>query len=477
MTTRTRLFDTVYKQLDENVALRICVIYALISSLWILFSDHLVFSFFSERTDAARISMIKGVVFVVVTSAIICQLIKRGIRAVRESEESYRVLIETSPDAIVLLGLDTRVAMVNQRALSLTGYNRTEDVIGKSILHFVAPQDRERAAAAVRTLLNSGAFPNSEHVGLRKDGTTFPIELRASLVLNGGEKPKAMMVILRDISERKRAEEALRESELKFRSLAEESPNMIFINKGGRVVYANRKCEELTGYSREELCAPDFNFVTLIASESVALVKRNLARHTKGEEVPPYEYTILTKQGHRIAGIHTTKLINYEGGNAILGIITDITERKQAEQSLLEAEQKYRSIFEHAGEGIYQSTVEGRFVAANPMMARMLGYASAEELMSTLTNIEEQLYVDRNARSEFKRRLEEHGSIEAFESQLYRKDGSTIWVSENTRLVRNGSPETRYYEGTLQNITERKRAEEALRESEQRYRSLVEMSP
>jgi two-component system cell cycle sensor histidine kinase/response regulator CckA len=466
-----------FQLLKENVALRICGIYALISSLWILFSDQWLFSFFAERADMALVSMVKGIVFVLVTSAIIYLLINRGVRALKQSAESYRSLIETSPDAIVLVDLDARIIMANRQVLSLYGHDRPEDVIGKTILHFVAPQDRERTAAAVRTLLDTGTFPGHEHVALRKDGTTLPMDLRASLVLNGGQMPKAIIVILRDISERKQAGEALRESELKFRSLAEESPNMIFINKEGRVVYANRKCEELTGYSTEELCDPAFNFFSLIEPDSIALIKENLARHAKGEEIPPYEYTILTKQGGRIEGIHTTKLIKYEGGSAILGIITDITERKRAEKALRDAERNYREIFEYSGEGIYQSTPGGRFITVNPKFANMLGYESPEELIAAVTDIGRQLYVNQEERSAFRRELEEKGSVKGFVSQLYRKDGGTVWVSENARVVRNGSPQIRCYEGALQDITERKQVVEALRESEERYRSLVEMSP
>jgi PAS domain S-box-containing protein len=461
----------------EHVALRICIIYALISSLWIFFSDQWLFSIVEERADMAFISMVKGMVFVLATSAIIYVLIHRGVRALRQGAESYRSLIETSPDAIVIADLDSRIIMANRQMLSLSGYDRTEDVIGKNLLHFIAPQDRERAAVAVCTLLDTGTLPNVEHIALRKDGTTFPMELRASPVLNGGQKPKAIMVILRDISERKHAEEALRESELKFRSLAEELPNMIFINKGGRVVYANRRCEELTGYNREELCDPDFNFFALIAPESVELIKTNLASHTKGEEIPPYEYILLTKQGDKVAGIHTTKLINYEGGRAILGIVTDITERRRAEQALRDAERNYREIFQHSGEGIYQSTPGGQFIAANPTLANMLGYQSVDDLIASFTDLERELYVNQEERTSFRQALEEHGSVKGFLSQLRRKDGSIIWVSENARVVRDGSPQIRYYEGTLQDITERKHTEEALLESEERYRSLVELSP
>jgi PAS domain S-box-containing protein len=140
--------------------------------------------------------------------------------------------------------------------------------------------------------------------------------------------------IAEDITERRQAIEALAESEEKFRTFTEQSPNMIFINHQGRVVYANRQCEQIMGFSRDEFYAPEFDFMELIAPESRQLIQSNFKRHAQGEDIEPYEYTILNKRGRRIEVIITTRLINYEGKRSTLGIVTDITERKQAEKNL-----------------------------------------------------------------------------------------------------------------------------------------------
>ncbi len=108
------------------------------------------------------------------------------------------------------------------------------------------------------------------------------------------------MSTVRDLSNSKNAEDALKESEEKFRNLAEESPNIIFINKQGRVVYANKKSEEITGYTREELYSPNFNFLSLCTPEYVELVKSSYSRHIKGEDVPPYDYELISKDGKKI---------------------------------------------------------------------------------------------------------------------------------------------------------------------------------
>ena len=148
--------------------------------------------------------------------------------------------------------------------------------------------------------------------------------------------------------------------------------------------------------------------------------------------------------------------------------------RRRTQEALSEAEEKYRGIFENAVEGIFQTTVDGRFVMANPMMARIYGYDSPEELIQTLQNIEKQLYVEPARRDELARLMQRDGHVFEFEAQLYRKDGSKIWVSMNARAVRDDSGEIVSFEGTLEDITERKRAEEDLRRSLDRLMALHE---
>jgi len=147
---------------------------------------------------------------------------------------------------------------------------------------------------------------------------------------------------------RQEAEASLRESEAMFRSLAERSPNMIFINQARRVVYANDRCLEVMGYSRDTLCASTFDFMQLIVPESRAAVGAAFARHAQGEDVPPYEYALVTADARRLDAIISTKLITYGGSHAIRGIITDITERKRYEAELLRT-QKLESVGVLAG--------------------------------------------------------------------------------------------------------------------------------
>ena len=143
----------------------------------------------------------------------------------------------------------------------------------------------------------------------------------------------------------------------------------------------------------------------------------------------------------------------------------EIVQRKQVEQELRQAEAKYRSIFENAVDGIFQTTPEGQYLSVNPALACIYGYETPDELMRSLTDIGEQLYVDTSRRAEFIRLLHAHNTVMGFESQVYRRDGKVIWITETARAVRADNGALLYYEGIVEDITERKQAEEELQKA------------
>jgi PAS domain S-box-containing protein len=143
----------------------------------------------------------------------------------------------------------------------------------------------------------------------------------------------------------------------------------------------------------------------------------------------------------------------------------EIAERKRVEKELRQAEAKYRSIFENAVDGIFQTTPEGQYLHVNPALACIYGYETPEELMASLTDISGQLYVDASRRDEFVRLLHEHNTVTGFESQVYRRDGKVIWITETARAVRDTNGALLYYEGIVEDISERKQAEEELQKA------------
>jgi two-component system, cell cycle sensor histidine kinase and response regulator CckA len=144
-------------------------------------------------------------------------------------------------------------------------------------------------------------------------------------------------------------------------------------------------------------------------------------------------------------------------------LLAEIDYRRRVEKKLLETQERYRSIFENAVEGIFQSTPDGTYLHVNPAMARIKGYDSPEELIAAVGDIGQQTYVDPNRRLEFKSLMEKHGVVLGFEYQAYRKDGSKVWLSMNTRAARNAEGAILYYEGTVEDISQRKRLETQLR--------------
>jgi phosphoserine phosphatase RsbU/P len=149
-------------------------------------------------------------------------------------------------------------------------------------------------------------------------------------------------------------------------------------------------------------------------------------------------------------------------------------ERAEARAKLQHAEETYRGIYENAVEGIFQTTADGHYISANPALARIYGYESPEELMREVSDIGNMLYVLPTRRDEFVSTMQEHDVVSAFESQIRRKNGDIIWIAENVRAVRDKQGQIQFYEGTVEDVTERHRAEEKLAQSEALYHSLVD---
>jgi PAS domain S-box-containing protein len=165
----------------------------------------------------------------------------------------------------------------------------------------------------------------------------------------------------------------------------------------------------------------------------------------------------------------------FKGETTVLTALYDITDRKQAEDALRLAEENYRSIFENALEGIFQTTPKGNYLSVNPAMARILGYDSPDDVMTAVINIRD-AYVHPEDREEFKRLIDSQGKVEGFEYQMYRRDRSTIWISESARSVRDAAGILLYYEGIIEDITQRKQEEAALRRQVQQLQIEIDQS-
>jgi PAS domain S-box-containing protein len=260
---------------------------------------------------------------------------RRGEEELRHSEEMYRTVIENTGTGMIIIDRDMTVSFANAKLVEFTGLTK-EELVGRPFpLHLIAPEDRERVAEYHRRRREDpDQVPYSYEFSLAGDGKQGKHFFITVTMIPGTDKSIASLL---DVTDRVRSERGLRESEEKFRNLAENSPNMIFINQGGRVVYANQLSETILGYSREELYSPDFDFRDLIAPDSIEIVGKMYRIHQEGGEVPPYEYGLLARNGERIDVMNSARLITYGGHPAILGIVMDITARKRAEEDLEQA--------------------------------------------------------------------------------------------------------------------------------------------
>ena len=266
-------------------------------------------------------------------------------RSLEKSEEKFKQLYERAPLPYHTLSPDGIITDVNKKWCQALGYSK-ENILGKSIFDFIIENEREDAKSSFeKKIQDKKAYTGGhERKYITKDEKEKIFVIHDFFSYDKDNKVASIQTIMEDITERKQAEELLKKSEDKFRNLAEYSPNMIFINKKGKVVYANKKCEEVMGYKREEFYSPDFDFMNLIAPESKDMIKTSFNLHMNGEEIDPYEYKLISKDGKKIEALITTKLINYEEDNAILGIVTNIAKQKKTEEELREAHKQVANL-------------------------------------------------------------------------------------------------------------------------------------
>lgn len=310
----------------------------------------------------------------------------------------------------------------------------------------VSGQIGEDAAVAA---MKAGAHDYIMKDNLRRLNTAIERELREAEVRR----------------ERRRAEEALVESERRFSSLVRNASDVItLLDADGTITYQSPSVERVVGYRPEVMVGG--SIFDYIHPDDVGKTRKNLARALEeGAPRRPVEYRFRHADGSwRHLESVSTNLLDDPSVRGVVINTRDITERRQAEEERRQAEEKYRRIFENAVEGIFQSTIDGTYLTANPALAHMFGYATPEELLEGISDIGEDLYVDPERRAEFDRLVQRDGFVRGFEIQMRRRDGSAVWASASARAVRGEDGGLLGYEGTLEDITARKNAEDALRE-------------
>lgn len=392
------------------------------------------------------------------------KLVKPSAQTLKDSEIRYRRLFEAAQDGILILDAQTgMIDDVNPYLIKMLGYSR-EEFVEKKLWEVGAFRDIEASKDAFE-VLQEKEYIRYEDLPLKtKDGRLIQVEFVSNVYLVGDEK--VIQCDIRDITEHRQIIAALQGNEKQYHDLINQSPDGYFIiDLSGNILTVNKAmCKELE-FSEEEFLS--MNIWDIIPERFLDQYRERLTKILKGESLKEAaEYEVHGKSG-KTHYVEVLSAPRYSGKNIIgfQGIARDITARLRAEDALRQAEEKYRTIFENAVDAITRTTLDGKFLSANPAAARQLGYNSPEELIADIGAIDRRFYVKPGRRQEFKRLMEEHEKITRFESEIYRKDGSTIWISENSRLVRNKNGDSLYYEGTTEDITERKQAEEMLQTS------------
>jgi PAS domain S-box-containing protein len=399
-------------------------------------------------------------------------------RAQRESQEQYETLVQ-SLDGIVWEA-DPRTFMftfVSKQAERILGYPLERWFESSSFWpDHMHPDDRDWAVAYCVDFTTRKVDHQFEYRMIAADGhvvwlsdiVTVHVADDQSVLLRG---------VMVDITERKLIEEKLRESE----SQLGEAQRLASVGSWNYEIATSKSTWSAELYRIYGLdpagAEPSYEtFIEIVHPDDRASISQVIEDAIKTQAPINFHLRIIRPDGaERIVHSRGNPVCDQSGTTIRMhGTVQDVTERKLAEDALRAAEQKYRDIFENAGEGIFQSTPDGRYIAVNPTLAHMYGFASPEEFIRDCHDISRQIYVDPTRREEFKQQLKERGFIREFDYQAFRKDGSKFWISVNARAVRDEQGAIQYYEGTGQDITERKRAEDLLRESEERYRELFE---
>ena len=396
---------------------------------------------------------------------------KRAEQALRESEERYRALYDRSLDCVFVLDFDGKFVDANQASLALLGYDRT-DISSLNIASLLDQRDLSKALQNIEEMIQTGFQKEiTEYRLKRKDGGMVYVESQGSVIYRDG-KPHSIQGIARDITERRKIEEALRESENKFRGLVENSIVGVYLVQDGVFKYVNPRGAEIHGYKIEEMVGKmGPKEVTL--PEDWPTVEASIGKRMRGEEnFIHYEFRIITKsQGIRTVEVFGSHTI-YQGRPAVLGTMLDVTEPKQAEEALQRSEERYRNILGRIEEGYYEEDLVGNFTFFNDSMCRIYGYPKEE-----LLGLNYKKYTDKETArylfQVFNEIYRTGNPCSAYNYELIRKDGAKRYIEASASLKRDSSGKPTGFRGIARDVTERKRAEEALRQSEERYRTII----
>ncbi|MHA2347053.1 MAG: PAS domain-containing protein, partial [Candidatus Hodarchaeales archaeon] len=374
-------------------------------------------------------------------------------------------------DAVYIISREGKLIDMNKALLELFGYTR-EEMLKLDVLNiYVNPEDRKKFLEVIDQRKSVSDY---EVKFRKKDGTEIDCLLTSTVRWDSNWNITGYQGIIRDITERKKLERQLIESEEKFRILVEKDPNMVYLmNEEGKFSFVNRAILDTVGYSQEELYDPNFDINSLIAPKHRQMVIERMKQRFAGEKVPEsYEFSILTKQGKTIPILINVASLEIDGKRVIEGVMTEVSEVKTLEKELKESEERYRGLFESSIDGITSVDMDGNIIECNQSLADILGYTKEELYQSKFQTLMPTKWFAKIAEI-LKEQIIPRGYSDVYEIEAIKKDGTIIPVSTRSWLIKDKDGNLAGTWAVVRDITKRKRAEELSKESEEKLQAIL----
>ncbi len=380
----------------------------------------------------------------------------------KKSEEKYHDLYDNAPDMCYSIDKNGIIIDCNETWVKMLGYKK-EETLGRPLTDFYTEKSKGLFKKIFPGLIKEKNLLNVEREFIRKDGTTFPAILNVFVEYDKSGKLIRTRAIARDITERKQAEEILKDSEEKFRTIFENASDAIFIHDlEGHFLEVNRVVCERLGYSREELL--QMTPMDIDSPEYAALVPQRIKELCKRGHIF-FETAHVRRDGTTIPIELSSRIIEYAEKPAVLSIARDITERKQVEEILKKSEKKYRNLIDNALLGVFKTNIKGDILYVNKALSNIFEYDSPEEMMRYGVL---KLYKNPEDRKAFIENLKKTGKVSDFEFEGFAKTGET------KRILLSATLEGGAVSGMVMDVTEQRYAEDAIRKSEIFLSSILE---
>ena len=389
---------------------------------------------------------------------------KQAEATARESEALYRSILDASPDAVTLVDLEGSVRTASRAASPMFGYEREEDVVGRSLTEFLVPEDRARAKAAIARLLHGDRRGPEEYRGLRADGSSFPVEARGELVRDADGQAVSLVFSIRDVTERKRSHDALELSEAKFATAFRTSPDAINLNRASDGLYLDVSdgFTEITGFTRDDVRGKSSTDLAIWAGPEG---REQIVRALQADRiVRGLEMRFQRKDGSLGTGLMSARVIDVDGEPCILSTTRDITESKRMEAALRESEQRYRTVADNTYDWEWWTAPDGRYLYVSPSCERISGHSAHDflaepELLYAITHRDDVAKLRAHMEAGASHLPQGHH----LEFRITTPSGEERWIEHLCHQVVDAHGAHLGHRGSHRDITERKQAEDEIR--------------